>query len=657
MPLQATSGAASYDAFGGGVAAVPKYIEECFASHLYTGTSSTQTINNGIDLAGKGGLVWFKNRGATINHAWFDTTRGTTVGLGSNLSSGNITTWSDSFTSFNSNGFTVGVDTAAVTNASANTYVSWTFREQPKFFDMVTYSGNGANRTIAHSLGSVPGLILVKRINGTGNWAVYHRSTGSTHFLSLNAQSQANPSSAYWNNTDPTSSVFTVGTDSNVNTLGADYIAYIFAHNAGGFGLSGNDNVISCGSFTTNSSSQATVDLGYEPQWVLIKCTDNSDSWFILDNMRGWVTGGNDARLLPNSSVAEQTGSNYGNITATGFVADGSYYANSNHIYIAIRRGPMKVPTTGTSVFAPVAYTGNGGTQIATTGFPVDAMIEFERTNSSGVPAAGGKYMTDRLRGSSAYLETSSTSAESTGFVFGLANNTGVALSTSFNSSSRTYIIEAFRRAPGFFDEVCYTGSSTAGRQVTHNLGAVPELMIVKARTDARDWMVYCSGLTANNFIKLNLSNAQSSSNYAFIFGNDTVGIPPTSSVFTVGTGTDVNNSSNTYVAYLFATCPGVSKVFNFTGNGSSQTINCGFTGGARFVMIKRTDSTGDWYVWDTARGIVANNDPHLSLNTTAAEVTSNDTIDTDSTGFVVNQVSATNVNVNGATYIGLAIA
>jgi hypothetical protein len=115
--------------------------------------------------------------------------------------------------------------------------------------------------------------------------------------------------------------------------------------------------------------------------------------------------------------------------------------------------------------------------------------------------------------------------------------------------------------------------------------------------------------------------------------------------------------SGLTYVAYLFATCAGVSKCFNYTGNGSSQTINCGFTGGARWILIKRTDSTGDWYCWDSARGIVSGNDPHLSLNTTAAEVTSDDTIDTDSTGFVVNQVSATNVNVSSATYIGIAIA
>jgi hypothetical protein len=127
--------------------------------------------------------------------------------------------------------------------------------------------------------------------------------------------------------------------------------------------------------------------------------------------------------------------------------------------------------------------------------------------------------------------------------------------------------------------------------------------------------------------------------------------------VFTVGTNTDVNTSSATYVAYLFASVSGVSKVGTYTGNGSNQTINCGFSAGARFVLIKRTDSTGDWYVWDTARGIVAANDPHLSLNTTAAEVTTNDSIDPDNSGFIVNQVAATNINVNAATYIYLAIA
>jgi hypothetical protein len=110
-------------------------------------------------------------------------------------------------------------------------------------------------------------------------------------------------------------------------------------------------------------------------------------------------------------------------------------------------------------------------------------------------------------------------------------------------------------------------------------------------------------------------------------------------------------------VIYLFATKAGISKVGSYTGNGSSQTINCGFTTGARFVLIKRTDSTGDWYVWDTVRGIIASTDPHLSLNTTVAEVTTDDSVDPDNSGFIVNQLAATNINVTSATYIFLAIA
>ena len=100
-----------------------------------------------------------------------------------------------------------------------------------------------------------------------------------------------------------------------------------------------------------------------------------------------------------------------------------------------------------------------------------------------------------------------------------------------------------------------------------------------------------------------------------------------------------------------------VFSTYLYTGNGSTQTINCGFATGARFILIKRTDDNGDWYVWDSARGIVSANDPHLSLNTTAAEVTTDDSVDPDNSGFIVNQVAATNINVSAASYIYLAIA
>jgi len=178
-------------------------------------------------------------------------------------------------------------------------------------------------------------------------------------------------------------------------------------------------------------------------------------------------------------------------------------------------------------------------------------------------------------------------------------------------------------------------------------------MMWVKKRSSATnsDWGAYHAGPGATDRLILNdVYSTQANSS----FWNNT---SPTASEFTVGTSVNTNENGQTFIAYLFATLPGVSKVGSYTGNGSSQTINCGFTGGARFILIKRTDSAGDWYVWDTARGIVSGNDPYLSLNTTVAEVTSYDSVDPDSSGFIVNQVAATNVNVSSASYIFYAVA
>ena len=131
-----------------------------------------------------------------------------------------------------------------------------------------------------------------------------------------------------------------------------------------------------------------------------------------------------------------------------------------------------------------------------------------------------------------------------------------------------------------------------------------------------------------------------------------------TSTTFSFATNNGVVNSSgNTYVAYLFATCAGVSKVGSYTGTGTTLQIDCGFTTGARFVLIKRTDSTGAWYVWDSARGIVAGNDPYLLLNSTAAEVTGTDYIDTSNAGFEISSTAPAAINASAGTFIFLAIA
>ena len=646
MPLQATSGAASYDAFGGGVPVEPVYIEQIFSTYVYTGTGATQTITNGIDLSTKGGLVWTKARYYGISHRLVDTARGATYEMSSDTTDASSVN-STGLTSFGTTGYTIG--SAGGYNNSGGTYASWTFREQAKFFDVVTYTGNGAAaRAISHNLGSTPGCMIVKRTDAAGDWRVYHRGCSTDNGLVLNDTAAQTTSAIYWfgnevNVIPPTSTQFTVNAGFT-NTNGGTYVAYIFAHDAGGFGLTGTDNVITCGSFTTDGSYNATVNLGYEPQWILVKNVSSAENWYLIDSMRGWSVAGNSPYLRANTSSSESS-QPLGSPTATGFTIT-NFNASSTNIYIAIRRGPMKVPTLGTSVYNAIARTGTGAAATVTgVGFPPDLVLYRNRTVPKNTGAA------DRLRGANLYLATSSTAAEgSIATMVTAFNMDGISVGNEdwINTLSDTYINWFFKRAPSFFDEVCYTGTGSA-TTFSHNLAAVPELMIVKKRSATDDWAVYAGDNT--DFLLLNTTAATADDN---TYWNDT---SPTSAVFSVGTNADVNTSAATYVAYLFATCPGVSKVGSYTGNGTTQTINCGFTGGARFVMVKATSTTGNWIVADSARGIVAGNDPALYLNSTAAEVTGLDWIDADNSGFVINETATIAANTNGVSYIFLAVA
>lgn len=625
-----------------GAGAPPTYVEDVFSTYLYTGNSSTQTITNGIDLSGKGGLTWIKARSTTYPHVLVDTARGATKTL---MSNGNYAeqTATSSLTAFNSTGFSLGNDSDV--NFNNATYASWTFRKQPKFFDIVTYTGDGvAGKSIAHSLGSKPGCILVKRTSATSSWAVWHRAynSGDGYGFLESTSAFSTDGGGIWGDgsthIEPTSTDFTI--NSNYNGTGSTYVAYLFAHNAGGFGATGTDNVISCGSYTGNGlSAGPVINLGYEAQWLMIKRANGTANWSLFDIMRGMPTrtGGGGVVLRPNTTEADQA--IYGMFpNPTGFtVGDNNLQVNADgetYIYIAIRR-PMKTPTTGTEVFAPRPPSTTTKPEYQTS-FPVDLIFYMQRTG-------GTHYITDRLIGTN-LLSTISGNAEAFASNYSLDFQNG-----AFNSIAGDvswYVGQCFRRAPAFLDIVCYTGNGGTNRQISHNLGVKPELVIYKPRNNSGNWVVFTN---YDYEMYLNMTTALQGPGYSGNHGD------PTSSYLVAQGGSNTNGY--TFVAYLFATLAGISKVGSYAGNGSSQTINCSFTTGARFIMIKRTDSSGDWFVWDTARGIVSGNDPHISLNTNLAEVTSDDSVDADSSGFIVNQLSATNINVNAATYIFLAIA
>jgi len=646
-----SSGALSVQNFYGTSNFVPVYVEDVFSAYLYTGNNAGypgQTITNGINLASNGGMVWVKSRTSTSSHELYSSAQGLPLYLRSDSSGQG---YNGGLNTFTTTGFQV--DNNSNINSGSQNYDSWTFRKQPKFFDAVAYTGNGVDaRAISHSLGATPGCIIIKKTSGVGNWAVWHRSlnsgTGNGSLFLNTTDPYDNNGSFYFGNRGtgtyiaPTSTQFTVSYSSDVNANGETYVAYLFAHDAGGFGLTGSDNVISCGSFT----GATTVNLGYEPQWVLLKSTTATQDWFLIDTMMGWTADGTYNFVQPNNNYSEAGGTNGPRPTSTGFYWP---YGGNTYIYIAIRRGPMKVPTSGTSVFSPITTSGASGT-VLSTGFRSDM------TWGKGRTFADGTYIDDRLRGYSSgsttpspQLNTTSTAAEDTSSypVVYNAGNTSALVGAYFGGYST--IFYNFQRAPSFFDEVCYTGNGAGASQVNnHNLGVVPELIISKKRSATGGWVTWATGLSGSTYyLQLNTTDGEynggatlfrSSTQYTWYWGDNVAGA--------------------TYVTYLFASCPGVSKVGSYSGTGSTQTISCGFTGGARWVMIKRIDVDGyGWYTYDSARGISSGNDPYLLLNSTAAEVTGTNYVDTTSVGFQVTAAAPAGINASGGTYIFLAIA
>ena len=617
-------------------------------------TPTTSTISTGYSVnaykqsavVSSGGMVFTKRRNAVDDSRVFDTDSNSilTTSLTNSKLNGNFPL-QPTYIGFTHNGFVIPNNSGGW-NTNTATYVSHTFRKAPKFFDVVTWTGDGStNQTVNHSLGVVPGFVIVKQTNAATDWITYNIKSDGTYALA-----KLNKADAAWFTASSVSAIGLTSTSINVQTLGGftgvgtSYVAYLFAHDTT------TDGLIQCGSFTMNGSQTASVNLGWEPQYVLVKAIGISEQWRVYDTMRG-MSHTNAAELQPNSSAAEIVISSFGVIkpTPTGFDVFG-LEASQQYIYMAIRRGPMRVPTDGTKVFQPILVNAASGTTVSTD-MVVDSQFFKWRTGTSDINVQDRlRYMSSSTTLTSNQLFTNTTSAESTGnggpYFY---TNTSFRVGSSLANVPTIYW--NFRRAPGFFDVVCYTGTGVV-RTVNHNLGVAPELMIVKNRSGSWAWLVYSQATGNNAYLRLDTTAAVAG------LASDTWGqTTPTSSAFTVGADPNVNFNGQNIVAYLFASCPGVSKVGSYTGNGTNQTINCGFTNGARFVLIKRTDSTGDWYVWDTARGIVANNDPRLSLNTTVAEVTTDDSVDPDSSGFIVNQVSATNVNVNAATYIYLAIA
>ena len=315
-------------------------IDDVFSVDLYSGNNSARSINNGIDLSGKGGLVWIKTRTAGslyVNHNLWDTDRGVRRALHSNTNSTENTSASgtQSLYQFNNNGFSLGTNWVGE-NHSSHTYVAWTFRKAKKFFDVVTYSGNGTSgRTIAHDLGIEPGLIIIKCVDDTRHWWAFHRSLGNTKATPIFLTNNVTTAQAYWNNTSPTSSVFTLGNDLDVNGSGKNYVAYLFAHDTA------SDGNIQCGIYTGQSGNNGPfVTLGWRPQMIMVKKVTGG-GWYLVDTTRGINNGGTDPYLDGAAAHGEFNSEYFYDLASNGFNNTNLYYATNgpgvDYIYVAIR--------------------------------------------------------------------------------------------------------------------------------------------------------------------------------------------------------------------------------------------------------------------------------------------------------------------------------
>ena len=659
---------------------IPPTPSEHFNVVLYDGTGSAQSIT-GVGF--KPDLVWIKQRNGTAWHSWFDSTRG----VGNRISSNSINAQNfdiQRLSSFDADGFSLGSD--GDVNGSGKTFVAWCWKANggttssntegtitstvqantKAAFSVVKFVGTGANATVGHGLGAATEIIIFKSSTAVSGWKMFTNQTSdpANQVMELNDPNGVAARTDAFNGTLPTSTLFSLGTYSDVNNNGNDMMAYCFASVAG---------YSSIGSYTGNGANKV-VSTGLEPAWLMIKRTNGAGTWLIYDNKRNTSNPRNTA-LQANSDAADLTSSSLGvNFLTNGFEVignNGDFNGNGDaYIYIAFAADGSAAPALPDS-FANKLYTGTGSTQSITgLGFsPSFAWIKG-RTNTAS------HQLFDTLRGATYQISSDTTGAQTqntqmlTSFDtdgFSLGNQSSVNGSgvnyvawnwkanpvPTINTDGGIQSIVSANQASGF-SIVKWDGTGSAST-VGHGLSAAPEIILTKRLNGVGDWYsfsVFANGGTtpANYFLKLNSSDAETlnTGSPPSVFA----GTVPTATVFSVGP-TLSGSSSDNYIAYCFASISGFSKIGTYTGDGTTtKTITTGFQ--PNFVLIKVTDAADNWVILDSARGGSKN----LKPNSSAAEATESGTnVEFTSTGFklIGSGPGLGQVNGNGNDYLYMA--
>jgi len=307
-----------------------------FQTALYTGDGNAQTITNDGNSDLQPDWVWISMRSHADNRVLFDSVRGVTKRLVSNLNSLEVTV-SDMVTAFNSDGFSVGTNTNVT--GDGKTFVGWQWKKTADAgFDIVTATGTGSAKTIAHSLSAVPHIIISKEKTGSVNdWTIYHHKNTAapeTDSLILNETNATADQNTHWNDTAPTSSVFTVGSGSVTNRNNSTYVYYLFSEKQG---------FSKFGSYTGNANADGTfVYTGFKPAWVMVKKSSGANNWVIQDtkrNPRNMMT----EFLMANVTDAEGTGLNF-DFLSNGFKLrsnSGGTNSAATYVYLAFAGEPL----------------------------------------------------------------------------------------------------------------------------------------------------------------------------------------------------------------------------------------------------------------------------------------------------------------------------